>query len=84
MPTQKPANAGRNASFPIHAACSIAGISRLQTEAATITHSRCKSGQGALYGVAELSSHKENAGRAQRCAKKRNQNVINGLSHAVG
>ena len=37
MPTQKPANAGRNASFPIHAACSIAGISRLQTEAATIT-----------------------------------------------
>ena len=37
MPIQKPTNAGKNASFPIHATCSMAGISRLQTEAATIT-----------------------------------------------
>ena len=37
MPTQKPANAGRNASFPSAADCSMAGISRLHTEAATIT-----------------------------------------------
>ena len=37
MPIQNPEKAGRNDSFPIHAACSIAGISRLHTEAATIT-----------------------------------------------
>ena len=37
MPIQNPTNAGTNDSFPIHAACSIAGISRLHTEAATIT-----------------------------------------------
>ena len=37
MPSQKPRKAGRNESFPIPADCSIAGISKLQTEAATIT-----------------------------------------------
>ena len=37
MPTQKPRNAGRNESFPIADDCSMAGISRLHTEAATIT-----------------------------------------------
>ena len=37
MPSQKPANAGRNASWPMAEDCSIAGMMRLQTEAATIT-----------------------------------------------
>ena len=37
MPSQKPRKAGRNESFPIPADCSTAGISKLQTEAATIT-----------------------------------------------
>ena len=37
MPTQKPRNAGRNESFPIADDCLMAGISRLHTEAATIT-----------------------------------------------
>ena len=37
MPSQKPRKAGRNERFPIPADCSIAGISKLQTEAATIT-----------------------------------------------
>ena len=36
-PNQKPKNAGTNESFPIAADCSIAGIRRLQMEAATIT-----------------------------------------------
>ena len=37
MPIQKPRNAGRNESTPIPADCSMAGINRLHTEAATIT-----------------------------------------------
>ena len=37
MPIQKPATAGTNESLPIPADCSMAGISRLHTEAATIT-----------------------------------------------
>ena len=37
MPSQKPAAAGKNASLPRSAACSIAGISKLHTDAATIT-----------------------------------------------
>ena len=36
-PSQKPANAGRNESLPSAVDCSIAGISRLHIEAATIT-----------------------------------------------
>ena len=36
-PAQKPIKAGRNAQTPMPADCSIAGISRLQTDAATIT-----------------------------------------------
>ena len=36
-PIQKPAAAGKNDHLPRPTACSIAGISRLQTEAATIT-----------------------------------------------
>ena len=36
-PNQNPAKAGTNESAPIEADCSIAGISRLQTDAATIT-----------------------------------------------
>lgn len=36
-PNQKPANAGKNANFPSAADCSIAGISKLQIEAATMT-----------------------------------------------
>ena len=36
IPTRKPTAAGRNASFPIEAHCSIAGMSRLHTEAAVI------------------------------------------------
>lgn len=37
MPAQKPRNAGRNESAPMAADCSMAGMSRLHTEAATIT-----------------------------------------------
>lgn len=37
MPSKNPATAGRNDSFPIGSDCSIAGISRLQTDAATMT-----------------------------------------------
>ncbi len=37
MPNQNPTTAGRNASLPISADCSMAGTSRLHTEAATIT-----------------------------------------------
>lgn len=37
MPSQNPTTAGRNESLPSPADCSMAGISRLQTEAATIT-----------------------------------------------
>ena len=37
MPSQKPTAAGKNASLPRSAACSMAGISRLHTDAATIT-----------------------------------------------
>ena len=36
-PSQKPAAAGKNASLPRAADCSMAGMSRLQTDAATIT-----------------------------------------------
>ena len=36
-PTQKPIRAGRKDSLPIPSDCSIAGISRLQIDAATIT-----------------------------------------------
>ena len=36
-PTQNPANAGKKANLPMDADCSMAGISRLQIEAATIT-----------------------------------------------
>ena len=36
-PSQKPANAGKNASFPNAADCSMAGMRRLQIDAATIT-----------------------------------------------
>ena len=37
MPTQKPTNAGRKDSFPIPSDCSMAGINKLQMDAATIT-----------------------------------------------
>jgi len=37
MPSQKPTTAGKNASLPRSAACSIAGISKLHTDAATMT-----------------------------------------------
>lgn len=37
MPSQKPATTGTNAQRPIPADCSIAGIKRLQMEAATMT-----------------------------------------------
>ncbi len=37
MPSQKPIAAGVNASFPMDSDCSIAGIRRLQMDAATIT-----------------------------------------------
>ena len=37
MPSQNPMTAGTNDHFPMFAACSMAGIKRLQTEAATIT-----------------------------------------------
>ena len=37
IPSQNPATAGTNASFPISTTCSIAGIKRLQIDAATIT-----------------------------------------------
>ena len=37
MPTQKPTAAGITAPLPISAPCSIAGISRLQIDAATMT-----------------------------------------------
>ena len=36
IPSQKPTAAGKNASLPRSAACSIAGISKLHTDAATI------------------------------------------------
>ena len=37
IPSQKPIKAGRNASLPMSADCSIAGMIRLHTDAATIT-----------------------------------------------
>ena len=37
IPIQKPRNAGKNASLPALEDCSMAGIRRLHTEAATIT-----------------------------------------------
>ena len=43
-----------------------------------------KTGQNALQDVAELSAHKEYAGRAQRCTEKGDQDAVNGLAHEVG
>ena len=37
MPIQKPIAAGKKAHLPIESDCSIAGINKLQIEAATIT-----------------------------------------------
>ena len=55
MPSQKPATAGIKAKLPISADCSIAGINRLQIEAATITPAakpvrlRCTSGFSSFF-----------------------------------
>ena len=68
-PNQKPKNAGTNESFPIAADCSIAGIRRLQMEAATITPAAKPANERCTRSPSDFF-HEEHAGRAGRCAKK--------------
>lgn len=73
--SKNPTAAGTNENFPSPEDCSIAGISRLHMEAATITPA-VKPVSALLNLFIQILLHEKYAGGSCRSSKKRNQNSI--------